>query len=98
LAIELSEALGKVAKARGVGPAQIALAWLRRSPVVVAPLVGAGKTSHIDDAIASLAIELTDEEAADLERGYTPRFDFQGVSEAAELARISARIGIRPAA
>jgi len=61
------------------------------------PLVGASKTTHIDDAVASLAIDLTDEEAARLEGPYTPRYDFQGVSDPAELARISARIGIRPA-
>jgi 1-deoxyxylulose-5-phosphate synthase len=91
------EAVGKVAAERDVSRAQIALAWLRRNPVVVAPIIGASKTSHIDDAIASLAIELTDEEAARLEASYTPRHDFQGVSNPAELARISARIGIKPA-
>ena len=86
-----------MAAERDVSRAQIALAWLRRNPVVVAPIIGASKTSHIDDAIASLAIELTDEEAARLEASYTPRHDFQGVSNLAELARISARIGIKPA-
>lgn len=91
------EALSAVAKERGVSPAQIALAWLRRHPVVVAPIVGASKTTHIDDAIASLAIDLTDDEAARLEQPYTPRCDFQGISDPAELARISAKIGIKPA-
>jgi 1-deoxyxylulose-5-phosphate synthase len=46
-----------VAKARGVNRAQVALAWLRHNPVVVVPLVGASKPSHIDDAVASLEIE-----------------------------------------
>lgn len=41
--------------------AQIALAWLRRSPVVAAPIVGALAIEHIDDAIAALAIALTDD-------------------------------------
>jgi 1-deoxyxylulose-5-phosphate synthase len=91
------EALGEVAMARGVSRAQIALAWLRRNPVVVAPIVGGSKTSHIDDALASLGINLTDEEAAKLEKPYTPRYDIQGVSDLAELARISAQIGIKPA-
>jgi 1-deoxyxylulose-5-phosphate synthase len=91
------EALGEVAAARGVSRAQIALAWLRRNPAVVAPIVGASKTSHIDDALASLGINLTDEEADKLEKPYTPRHDIQGVSDPAELARISARIGIKPA-
>jgi aryl-alcohol dehydrogenase-like predicted oxidoreductase len=92
------EAVADVAKGRGVGPAQIGLAWLRKNPVVVAPIVGASKMSHIDDAVASLAIDLTDEEVSRLEKPYTPRHDFQGVSDDAELARISARIGIKPAA
>jgi 1-deoxyxylulose-5-phosphate synthase len=90
-------ALGEAAAARGVSPAQIALAWLRRQPVVCAAIVGASKASHIDDAVASLRIELTDDEAAKLETHYTPRYDFQGVSDPKELARISARIGIKPA-
>ncbi|MGP0103036.1 MAG: aldo/keto reductase, partial [Solirubrobacteraceae bacterium] len=77
--------------------AQIALAWLRRNPVIVAPIVGASKPSHIDDAIASLKLELTDQEASRLEAPYTPRHDFQGISDDTELARISARIGIKPA-
>ena len=91
------EAVVAVAAARRASPAQVALAWLRRNPAVVAPLVGATKTSHIDDAVASLELELTDEEAAQLEGPYTPRYDFQGVSDDAELARISARLGIKPA-
>jgi aryl-alcohol dehydrogenase-like predicted oxidoreductase len=91
------DAVGTVADARGVSRAQIALAWLRTNPVVVAPLVGASRTAHIDDALASLDIELTADEVAQLERPYTPRYDFQGISDDAELARISARIGITPA-
>ena len=91
------DALGEVAAKRGVSRAQIALAWLRRNPVVVAPIVGASKASHIDEAIAALSIELSDEEAARLEAPYTPRHDFQGVSDPRELARISAAVGIKPA-
>jgi 1-deoxyxylulose-5-phosphate synthase len=90
-------AVAAVAKARGVNPAQIALAWLRRNPVVVAPLVGATKQTHLDDAVASLTIELTDDEVAALEGPYTPRNDFQGISDNATLARISAQLGIKPA-
>jgi hypothetical protein len=59
--------------------------------------VGASETSQIDDAIASLSIDLSDDEVARLEQPYTPRYDFQGISDPAELARISARIGIKPA-
>jgi 1-deoxyxylulose-5-phosphate synthase len=91
------EAVAEVARVRGVRLAQIALAWLRKNPVVVAPIIGASNASHIDDAIASLEIQLTDEEVDSLERPYTPRYDLQGVSDDAVLARISARIGIKPA-
>jgi aryl-alcohol dehydrogenase-like predicted oxidoreductase len=94
---KIISALEKIAGDRGVSRAQIALSWLRRNPVVVAPLVGAGKPSHIEDAVASLEIELTDDEVAALERPYTPRHDLQGVSDPAELARISAQFGIKPA-
>jgi 1-deoxyxylulose-5-phosphate synthase len=90
-------AVGQIARARGVSRAQIALAWLRSKPVVAAPIVGASKPSHLADAVASLEIELTADEVAALERPYTPRDDFQGVSDPGELARISARIGIEPA-
>ncbi|WP_028064039.1 aldo/keto reductase [Solirubrobacter soli] len=86
------DAVGEIAADRGVSRAQIALAWLRANPVVVAPLVGAGRTSHVDDAVASLAIDLTADEIERLERPYTPRHDFQGVSEEAELQRLMARI------
>jgi aryl-alcohol dehydrogenase-like predicted oxidoreductase len=92
------DAGAKIAATRGVSRAQVALAWLRHHPVVAAPLVGASKPHHLADAVASLDIELTDDEVAELEAPYTPRADFQGVSDDAELARISARLGIRPAA
>jgi len=80
------EAVGAVSAERGVSQAQIALAWLRRNPVVAAPIVGALKTKHIDDAIAALSITLTDEEAVRLEAPYTPRLDSQGVSDPRVLA------------
>lgn len=65
--------------------------------MVVASPVGASRPDQIDDAVAWLEIELTDEEVARLEAPYTPRHDFPGISDDAELARISARVGIRPA-
>ena len=65
--------------------------------MTVAPLVGATRMSHIDDAVDSLELDLTDEEVAQLETPYTPRYDFQGISDDAELLRISARLGIKPA-
>ena len=86
------DAVGQVAQARGVSRAQVALAWLRRQPVVVAPLVGAGTTQQIDDAVASLDVELTDDEARAVEAPYTPRYDWQGISDEAEMEAIRARI------
>ena len=86
---KIVEALGAVAAARGVGQALIALAWLRRNPIVAAPIVGALKPKHIDDAIAALSIVLTDDEAASLEAHYTPRRDFQGMSDTTVLHRMA---------
>jgi hypothetical protein len=54
-------------------------------------------TRRCGNAVASLEITLTDEDASRLEAPYTPRYEFQGISDDAELARISARIGIKPA-
>lgn len=84
--------VGALADSRGVTRAQVALAWLRRNPVVAAPLVGARTTQQIDDAVASLDLDITDEEAHRLEAPYTPRYDFQGISDARELERIKASI------
>jgi aryl-alcohol dehydrogenase (NADP+) len=67
------EAVAEIAAQRGVPPAQIALSWVLRNPVVTAPLVGATKSHHLDDAAAATAITLTDDEAAALEAAYTPR-------------------------
>jgi aryl-alcohol dehydrogenase-like predicted oxidoreductase len=82
------DAVGTIAEAHGVSRAQVALAWLRSNPVVVAPLVGASTTTQIDEAVASLDVELTDDEIIALERPYTPRHDLQGISDDAELQRI----------
>jgi aryl-alcohol dehydrogenase-like predicted oxidoreductase len=91
------EAVGGVARAHGVSRAQVALAWLRSKPVVSAPIVGATKAAHLADAVASLDVELTADEVARLEAPYTPRYDFQGISDPAVLAPISKRVGIAPA-
>ena len=96
---KIVEAAGAVAKERGVSQAQIALAWLRSKSVVAAPIVGALKTRHIDDAIASLSVTLTDDEVARLESPYTPRMDYQGVSDPAMLARaVEATTGFKTVA
>ncbi|MEU4291982.1 aldo/keto reductase [Kribbella sp. NPDC026596] len=66
------EAVRALAARRGVPPAQIALAWLMAAPGVTAPIVGATKTHHIDDAIAATALTLTPEERSELEAPYRP--------------------------
>jgi 1-deoxyxylulose-5-phosphate synthase len=85
-------AVGAIAAERGVTRAQVALAWLHSKPVVTAPLVGANTTAQIDDAVASLELRLSAEELAALERPYTPRYDFQGISDEAELQKIRDQI------
>ncbi|HEX4832202.1 MAG TPA: aldo/keto reductase [Trebonia sp.] len=57
---------------RGVSPAQVALAWMLRNPVVTSPIVGVTKPGHLSDAIAAADLELDDAEAAYLEEPYEP--------------------------
>jgi aryl-alcohol dehydrogenase-like predicted oxidoreductase len=66
------EAVQAVASARGVPQAQVALAWLSSKPGIVAPIIGASKIHHLEDAVAALSIKLTKEEAASLEAAYIP--------------------------
>jgi 1-deoxyxylulose-5-phosphate synthase len=86
------DAVSAIAETRGVSRVQVALAWLHSKPVVTAPLVGANTTSQIDDAVASLEIELTTAELGTLEQPYTPRYDFQGISDEAEMQKIRDQI------
>jgi len=62
----------EVASARGVPPAQVALAWLLQKPGVTSPIVGATKLAHLEDAVAAEQLELTAEEVARLEEPYVP--------------------------
>ncbi len=64
--------LGEIAKKRGVPQAQIALAWLLNKPEVTAPIVGATKQNHLEDAVAAVSLKLTSEEVSALEEPYTP--------------------------
>lgn len=66
------ERVGEIAQKRGVPRAQIALAWVLSKPVVTAPIVGASKPHHLDDAIAALGLKLSAEEIAALEEPYVP--------------------------
>jgi aryl-alcohol dehydrogenase (NADP+) len=62
-----------IADERAVPRAQVALAWLLRNPVVTAPIVGTTKPHHLDDAVAAVEVELSDDEVARLTEPYTPR-------------------------
>jgi aryl-alcohol dehydrogenase-like predicted oxidoreductase len=66
------DAVAAVAAARGVPRAQVALAWVLQKPGVTAPIIGASRVGHLEDAIAALALELTPEELASLESPYVP--------------------------
>jgi aryl-alcohol dehydrogenase-like predicted oxidoreductase len=66
------ETVAAIAAERGVPRAQIALAWVLAKPEVSAPIVGASKVAHLDDAIAAIDIELTDDELDRLEAPYVP--------------------------
>jgi aryl-alcohol dehydrogenase-like predicted oxidoreductase len=69
---EVIEEVGKLAAERGVPRAQIALAWVLAKPVVTAPIIGATKLSHLDDAVAALSLKLSPKEIATLEEAYIP--------------------------
>ena len=64
--------VSEVAAERGVPMAQVALAWLLHKPGVSAPIVGATKAEHLDDALAAEELALSDEEVARLEEPYVP--------------------------
>jgi 1-deoxyxylulose-5-phosphate synthase len=66
------DAVQDLAKERGVPPAQIALAWLLHKPGVTAPIIGASKPNHLEDAVAALAIKLSKAEIERLEAVYVP--------------------------
>ncbi|WP_049571699.1 aldo/keto reductase [Nonomuraea sp. SBT364] len=67
------ERVAEVARGRGLPAAQVALAWLMRQPGVTAPIVGATKDAHVDDAVAAVDVELSDKELSFLAEPYRPR-------------------------
>jgi aryl-alcohol dehydrogenase-like predicted oxidoreductase len=69
---DIVDQVAAVAAARGVTPAQIALAWLLQRPGVTAPIVGATRLSHLEDALGAVEITLTAEEVERLESSYVP--------------------------
>jgi 1-deoxyxylulose-5-phosphate synthase len=69
----IQEAVGRVAEARGASRASVALAWVLAQPGVSAPIVGASKPGHLEDAVAALDLVLSAEELAALGAPYRPR-------------------------
>jgi aryl-alcohol dehydrogenase-like predicted oxidoreductase len=64
--------VGEVAERLGVSRARLALAWLLHKPVVTAPIVGATKPHHLEEAVAALAVKLPEAEIGALEAPYLP--------------------------
>jgi aryl-alcohol dehydrogenase-like predicted oxidoreductase len=69
---DVIDRLGEVAAERGVPPAQMALAWLLHKPAVTAPIVGATKLEHLEDALAAAELTLSAQEIERLEEPYVP--------------------------
>jgi aryl-alcohol dehydrogenase-like predicted oxidoreductase len=69
---DVVDAVVEVAARRGVPPAQVALAWLLAKPAVTAPVVGATRIGHVEDAVAATGLTLSAEEIARLEAPYVP--------------------------
>jgi 1-deoxyxylulose-5-phosphate synthase len=69
---QVIDRVGEIAEARGIPRAQIALAWLLRKPAVTAPIVGATKPHHLEEAVAALDLKLSDAEIEALEAPYVP--------------------------
>jgi len=66
------ERVAEIASERGIPRAQVALAWLLSKPVITAPIVGASKPNHLEDAAAAVGLKLTDDEIKRLEEPYVP--------------------------
>jgi 1-deoxyxylulose-5-phosphate synthase len=69
---DVVESVSQVAKERGLSQAKIALAWLLGKPAVTAPVIGATRLEHVDEAVAAVDVALSDEEVAQLEEPYRP--------------------------
>ena len=67
------EALSRAASLRGLTNTQLALAWVLQNPAVTAPIVGVSRRSHLDDALATIEVTLSDDEAQALEAPYQTR-------------------------
>jgi len=69
---EIVNRVSQVAEQKGIPNAQVALAWMLSKPAVTAPIIGASKPGHLEDAVKALSVKLTDEEISSLEELYQP--------------------------
>jgi aryl-alcohol dehydrogenase-like predicted oxidoreductase len=70
--LTVAQRVNNVAEARGLPMAQVALAWMFSKPIITAPIIGATKPHHLDDAVAATSVHLTPEEIHHLEEAYQP--------------------------
>ena len=70
--LKIAQRVSELAEARGLPMAQVALAWMLSKPVITAPIIGATKPHHLDDAVSALSIQLTTDEIHHLEEAYQP--------------------------
>jgi len=70
--LQIAQRVSDVAEARGLPMAQVALAWMLSKPVVTAPIIGATRPHHLDDAVAAVSVQLTPDEIRHLEEAYQP--------------------------
>lgn len=69
---EIVNRVTEIAEQKGVPNAQVALAWMLTKPAITAPIIGASKPGHLEDAVAALSVNLSDEEINRLEELYQP--------------------------
>ena len=70
--VTIVQRVSELAEARGLPMAQVALAWMLAKPIVTAPIIGATKPHHLEDAVAALSVRLAPEEVQQLEEAYQP--------------------------
>jgi aryl-alcohol dehydrogenase-like predicted oxidoreductase len=70
--LKIAQRVSEVAEAHGLPMAQVAIAWMLSKPVVTAPIVGATRPNHLEDAVAAVSVQLTPEEIKHMEEAYQP--------------------------
>lgn len=70
---QVVDAVSEIAKARGLSNMQVALAWVLKNPAITAPIIGASKLGHLEDAVSALDVKLSDDEVKALEAHYQPK-------------------------